>query len=108
MLRSGASHARIQPQQAEWQPGKKAILFLPEERTPMQASTHEPRLFTTPDERWTAVTERDAAADTAFVYSVSTTGVYCRPSCGARRPRREHVAFHDSPEAAERAGFRPC
>jgi AraC family transcriptional regulator of adaptative response/methylated-DNA-[protein]-cysteine methyltransferase len=74
----------------------------------MQASTLEPELFTTPDERWTAVTARDRAAAGAFVYSVSTTGVYCRPSCGARLPRREHVAFHDSPDAAEREGFRPC
>ena len=43
--------------------------------------------------RWTAVTERDASQDGRFVYAVSTTGVYCRPSCPSRRPRREHVAF---------------
>jgi AraC family transcriptional regulator of adaptative response/methylated-DNA-[protein]-cysteine methyltransferase len=40
--------------------------------------------------------------------AVATTGVYCRPSCAARLPRREHVTFHAAPEAAERAGFRPC
>jgi AraC family transcriptional regulator of adaptative response/methylated-DNA-[protein]-cysteine methyltransferase len=51
---------------------------------------------------------RDRAADGAFVYSVRTTGVYCRPSCAARLPRRENVGFHDSCAAAERAGFRPC
>jgi AraC family transcriptional regulator of adaptative response/methylated-DNA-[protein]-cysteine methyltransferase len=39
---------------------------------------------------------------------VRTTGVFCRPSCGARLPRRENVAFHASPAAAEKAGFRPC
>ncbi len=44
----------------------------------------------------------------AFFYSVTTTGVYCRPSCSARRPRPEHVAFHASAAEAERAGFRPC
>src|SRR5690606_29638330 len=42
------------------------------------------------------------------VYSVRTTGVYCRPGCPARRPDPRNVAFHDSPEAAEAAGFRPC
>ncbi|MCB9796154.1 MAG: bifunctional DNA-binding transcriptional regulator/O6-methylguanine-DNA methyltransferase Ada [Alphaproteobacteria bacterium] len=60
------------------------------------------------DPRWRALRERDASADGSFVYSVASTGVFCRPSCAARAPRPEHVAFHDSPEAARRAGFRPC
>lgn len=60
------------------------------------------------DPRWNAVQARDAAADGTFVYSVETTGVYCRPTCGARRPRPGNVAFHPSAAAAERAGFRPC
>lgn len=60
------------------------------------------------DPRWTAVIARDAAADGAFYYSVSTTGVYCRPSCAVRRARPEHVAFHVTREEAEQAGFRPC
>ncbi len=58
--------------------------------------------------RWRAVERRDRGADGTFVYSVRTTGVYCRPSCAARLPRRENVAFHDSCAEAERAGFRPC
>jgi AraC family transcriptional regulator of adaptative response/methylated-DNA-[protein]-cysteine methyltransferase len=58
--------------------------------------------------RWEAVQRRDRAADGAFWYSVRTTGVYCRASCAARLPRRENVAFHASPAAAEKAGFRPC
>lgn len=58
--------------------------------------------------RWAAVLRRDPAADTRFFYSVKTTGVYCRPSCAARPARRENVAFHDSRDGAERAGFRPC
>jgi AraC family transcriptional regulator of adaptative response/methylated-DNA-[protein]-cysteine methyltransferase len=60
------------------------------------------------DSRWAAVAARDVRADGTFFYSVSTTGVYCRPSCGARRPRPEHVRFHATAEAAEAAGFRPC
>jgi AraC family transcriptional regulator of adaptative response/methylated-DNA-[protein]-cysteine methyltransferase len=61
-----------------------------------------------PDSRWTAVIARDPKADGTFFYSVKTTGVYCRPSCAARRARPENVAFHATREAAERAGFRPC
>ena len=60
------------------------------------------------DPRWGAVIARDPAADGAFVYSVRTTGVYCRPSCAARHARPEHVAFHLTTADAERAGFRPC
>jgi AraC family transcriptional regulator of adaptative response/methylated-DNA-[protein]-cysteine methyltransferase len=58
--------------------------------------------------RWSAVLRRDASADGRFFYSVRTTGVYCRPSCSARRARRENVRFHDSWQDAERAGFRAC
>jgi AraC family transcriptional regulator, regulatory protein of adaptative response / methylated-DNA-[protein]-cysteine methyltransferase len=64
--------------------------------------------FATEAERWEAMKRRDPAADGHFYYSVRTTGVYCRPSCAARLPRRENVAFHDSRMAAEVAGFRPC
>ncbi len=60
------------------------------------------------DARWRAVERRERAADGTFVYSVRTTGVYCRPSCAARLPRRENVAFHSTCADAERAGFRPC
>ncbi len=58
--------------------------------------------------RWAAVVARDRAADGEFFFSVRTTGVYCRPSCAARLPRRENVAFHVTPAEAEAAGFRPC
>lgn len=60
------------------------------------------------DPRWAVITARDPSADGQFFYSVSTTGVYCRPSCAARRPRPEHVSFYTTSAAAERAGFRPC
>lgn len=60
------------------------------------------------DPRWRAVVAREAAADGTFVFAVCTTGVYCRPSCGARRPRREHVRFFAEPAAARASGFRAC
>jgi len=65
-------------------------------------------ILVTDHDRWAAVVGRDATADETFYYSVRTTGVYCRPSCGARLPRRENVAFHTTPAEAESAGFRPC
>lgn len=60
------------------------------------------------DPRWPRVLARDGSADGLFFYSVKTTGVYCRPSCGARPARPENVDFHASAAAAEAAGFRPC
>jgi len=60
------------------------------------------------DPRWAALAAGSVAADGTFFYSVRTTGVYCRPSCGARVPRPENVRFHATREEAERAGFRPC
>jgi AraC family transcriptional regulator, regulatory protein of adaptative response / methylated-DNA-[protein]-cysteine methyltransferase len=60
------------------------------------------------DPRWASVAARDGQQDGKFFYSVRTTGVYCRPSCAARRARPENVAFHLTAADAERAGFRPC
>ena len=60
------------------------------------------------EERWNTIAARDASHDGEFVFAVSTTGVYCRPSCPARRPRRENVTFFPRPEQAEKAGFRAC
>jgi AraC family transcriptional regulator of adaptative response/methylated-DNA-[protein]-cysteine methyltransferase len=60
------------------------------------------------DPRWAAVLTRDARSDGVFVYSVASTGVYCRPGCAARPPRPENVRFHASSAEAERAGFRAC
>jgi AraC family transcriptional regulator of adaptative response/methylated-DNA-[protein]-cysteine methyltransferase len=60
------------------------------------------------DSRWQAVLARDGGSDGKFVFAVSSTGVYCRPSCPARRPRRENVAFFRRPQEAEHAGFREC
>jgi AraC family transcriptional regulator of adaptative response/methylated-DNA-[protein]-cysteine methyltransferase len=58
--------------------------------------------------RWRAFEERDASADGSFVVAVRTTGIYCRPSCPSKHPKRENVTFYSSPEAAEAAGYRPC
>ena len=63
--------------------------------------------FAGDDERWEAVKRRDRDADGAFYYSVLTTGVYCRPSCAARLPRRENVGFHATCAEAERGGLPP-
>lgn len=60
------------------------------------------------DNLWQAVRARDVTQDGAFVFAVSSTGVYCRPSCPSRRPRRENVSFFRGPEAAEKAGYRAC
>ena len=60
------------------------------------------------DPRWAAVVARDHQADGAFFYSVETTGVYCRPSCGSRLANPKNVRFHKTAADAARAGFRPC
>ena len=60
------------------------------------------------DPRWAAVVARDHRADGTFYYSVETTGVYCRPSCGSRRANPKNVRFHETAADAARAGFRPC
>lgn len=57
---------------------------------------------------WNAIQRRDAALDGAFVYAVRSTGIYCRPSCPSRRPRRAQVLFFRGPDAAECAGYREC
>jgi AraC family transcriptional regulator of adaptative response/methylated-DNA-[protein]-cysteine methyltransferase len=60
------------------------------------------------DEFWTAVLSKDRTYDGQFVFAVSSTHIYCRPSCPSRRPKRENVSFFALPAAAEKAGFRAC
>jgi AraC family transcriptional regulator of adaptative response/methylated-DNA-[protein]-cysteine methyltransferase len=60
------------------------------------------------DDWWSAVVGRDAAFDGKFLFAVRTTGVYCRPSCGARTPNRDNVRFFDDAAQAEAAGYRAC
>jgi AraC family transcriptional regulator of adaptative response/methylated-DNA-[protein]-cysteine methyltransferase len=71
-----------------------------------QAAEHNDAILTDP--RWQALCTRRAGAGHAFFYAVVTTGVYCRPSCGARRPRPENVRFFSTVREAEAAGFRAC
>ncbi|MCR9255830.1 MAG: bifunctional DNA-binding transcriptional regulator/O6-methylguanine-DNA methyltransferase Ada [Alphaproteobacteria bacterium] len=60
------------------------------------------------DRNWQRVLDRDRTADGSFVYAVKTTGIYCRPSCPSRKPKRENAVFFALPEAARQAGYRPC
>ena len=73
----------------------------------MQVATQMPGVTNNP-EMWNAVLARDASRDGSFVFAVRSTGIYCRPSCPARRPKREQVKFFQVPEAAEQEGFRAC
>ncbi len=66
------------------------------------------RTVSNPDQLWTLVQARDFSADGRFVYAVKSTGIFCRPSCPSRRPRRELVEFFNSPAQAQEAGYRPC
>jgi AraC family transcriptional regulator of adaptative response/methylated-DNA-[protein]-cysteine methyltransferase len=75
---------------------------------PSPAMKPTPSVFDSDESRWAAVVRRDRAADGQFYYSVSTTGVYCRPSCAARLARRQNVSFHATQQDALKAGFRPC
>lgn len=70
--------------------------------TPASAERADPETF------WQAVLDRDTSFDGRVFFAVRSTGIYCRPSCPARRPRREQVVFFRIPEAAEQAGFRSC
>src|SRR5437588_102352 len=75
--------------------------------TPLQP-TLTATLDPTESARRNAVLARDAGEDGNRVFAVSTTGVYCRPSCAARRPKRENVTFYTTADQAERAGYRAC
>jgi len=60
------------------------------------------------DSRWAAVVACDPAFDARFLYGVATTGVFCRPSCRSRTPRRENVVYFADAREAQARGFRPC
>jgi AraC family transcriptional regulator, regulatory protein of adaptative response / methylated-DNA-[protein]-cysteine methyltransferase len=80
----------------------------------MMSMTHainpgpQPRISSDEDRRWQAVLAKDASFDGEFVYAVRSTGIYCRPWCPSRRPRRGQVVFFPASTDAERAGYRPC
>jgi AraC family transcriptional regulator of adaptative response/methylated-DNA-[protein]-cysteine methyltransferase len=87
-----------------------AILNLTEtmQMAPSDQSRGERNHDKNQDLRWHAVLARDASEDGKFVFAVSSTGVYCRPSCAAKRPRRGNVTFFARPDQAEKAGYRAC
>lgn len=66
------------------------------------------RAYETEEQRWQAVVERDALADTHFLYGVISTGIFCYPSCPSRAALREHTRFFDDPDQARQAGLRAC
>jgi AraC family transcriptional regulator of adaptative response/methylated-DNA-[protein]-cysteine methyltransferase len=77
----------------------------------MMSAVMKEQLNLLPDEdeaKWQAVLSKDATLDGKFVFAVSSTKIYCRPSCPSRRPKRERVSFFQLPEEAEQAGFRTC
>src|SRR6185503_2970863 len=86
--------------------GRMQIQVVPSERA-MSVKRSLARA-TESDPRWARVLARERGADGTFVYAVKTTGVYCRPSCGARLPRPENVLFFARGADAVRAGFRAC
>src|SRR5262249_50172407 len=76
---------------------------------PMPAETLKPTPPSVADDpRWARIVARDRTADGHLWYSVSTTGVYCRPSCPSRIANPDNVQLHDSLESAKATGFRPC
>lgn len=66
------------------------------------------KLAIDPDAAWAAFVARDRHSDGRFVGAVRTTGIYCKPSCAARHPKRAHVEFYRTPEEARAAGYRAC
>lgn len=84
-------------------PAKKAAVPVPSAEPGAAAP-----LFADEDSRWQALMRRERTAEGVFYYAVKTTGVYCRPTCPARLPKREHVRFFTTCAQAEQAGFRPC
>ncbi len=77
----------------------------------MMSAVMKEQLNFLPDEdeaKWQAVVAKDARFDGEFVFAVSSTKIYCRPSCPSRRPKRERVSFFRLPDEAEQAGFRAC
>jgi AraC family transcriptional regulator, regulatory protein of adaptative response / methylated-DNA-[protein]-cysteine methyltransferase len=74
----------------------------------MSVTRSSPSFGAHDDVRWRSVLRRDRRADGKFFFGVATTGVYCRPSCSARRPHRETVRFFETAAEAEKAGFRAC
>ena len=79
----------------------------PSEVDPQLVAESRERLYTD-TQMWAAVLARDNRCDGSFVFAVQSTGIYCKPSCPAKRPKRDRVVFFSAPAEAEESGFRPC
>lgn len=77
-------------------------------KRPVAAPAEIPGIASALDPRWKPLAARDTTADGSFVYGVTSTGIYCRPSCPSRRPRADRVRFFDSTAEARQQGFRAC
>lgn len=60
------------------------------------------------EQKWKAAIDCDSSYDGQFFYGVKTTGIFCRPSCKSKNPKRDHVIFFDTAKQGQTAGFRPC
>lgn len=85
-----------------------AVQHMAKKFTTQNSSREASRSVKPADPRWRAVQIRDKGADGSFVYAVRSTGIYCKPSCPSRKPRRERVDFFALSAAAEQKGFRAC
>src|SRR6185503_282367 len=99
MLRGAASRPRSK--------GTEMATLAPPIETPRSDAMATGTLLD-PDTAWAAFMRRDRSGDGRIIGAVQTTGIYCKPSCPARRPKRENVTFYASTEEARAAGFRPC
>jgi AraC family transcriptional regulator, regulatory protein of adaptative response / methylated-DNA-[protein]-cysteine methyltransferase len=77
-------------------------------RQAISAPVREEKSAQTNTRRWQAVLARDRSLDGTFVFGVSSTGIFCRPSCPSKRPRRENVSFFPDAIQAEQSGYRAC
>ncbi len=84
------------------------MLTLDQSRTELQVTQAALENALSDEAKWKAILSRDAHFDGVFVFAVRSTGIYCRPSCPAKRSNRENVSFFATPDEAEKSGFRPC
>ena len=84
------------------------MLTLEQSRPELQSGKGSLQNTLTDDAKWTAALSRSTSYDGVFVLGARTTGIYCRPSCPAKRPKRENAVFFAGPDEAERSGFRAC
>jgi AraC family transcriptional regulator of adaptative response/methylated-DNA-[protein]-cysteine methyltransferase len=84
------------------------MISIQESNTDLHGKSDVHEILRTEDEKWRAVLARNGNFDGTFVFAVRSTGIYCKPSCAARRPNRAQVVFFSGPDVAELSGFRPC